>query len=55
GDIHRGQGTIGGKPPEIMGGREVPANPSQDVHAAGHLVWQIFSMPGQQSQNMWLS
>ena len=31
------------------------AHPSQDVHAVGHLVWQIFSAPRLVSQNLWLN
>ena len=34
---------------------QVRAHPSQDVHAVGHLVWQIFSTPRLVSQNLWLN
>ena len=55
GDITQGEGTVGGKPPEAMLENRVKAHASRDVHAVGHILWQLFSRDDLQSQNSWLN
>ncbi|CAM9745710.1 unnamed protein product, partial [Hapterophycus canaliculatus] len=55
GEIKKGEGTIGGRPPEGTLDRRLPCEASQDVFALGHMVLLTLTKLEWKNSNMWVS